>query len=426
MRIFIMTLGTQGDVQPYVSLGKKLLGAGHEVIICTCQKFEEFITSHRLKYGFVNNELIEFMQSDDGKIAMEQTGTLWETVRTAIRLLPKMGDMLERQVDDTWKAAQKFEPDLILFHPKSLGAKEFAEKLNVPCALGFYLPLFLSTGEFPAMGFPKIPLGKWYNRFTHWIIDSGTRWAMSKHLNKWRKENEVRPNRNKYLQKKNGELIPALYAYSKAVIPKPKEWPATATVTGYWFLDSEDAYQPPAELEQFLNEGPPPVYVGFGSIFGSNPERTTKTIIDAIELADVRAILAVGWGGLDISNIELPSSVMAIKNAPHDWLFPKVSAVVHHGGCGTTAAGLRAGRPTVICPFFGDQPFWGAKVAELGVGCKPIPQRHLTTEKLADALRLVTTDESIREKANQLGETIRNEKGPENAVHFIEQTFKCS
>ena len=177
-------------------------------------------------------------------------------------------------------------------------------------------------------------------------------------------------------------------------------------------------WQPPQELAAFLANGTPPVYVGFGSMSSRNPQRLTHIVIDAIKQTGIRAILATGWGGLIAS--DLPDSIHIIKQVPHHWLFPKCSAVVHHGGAGTTAAGLRAGRPTVICPFAFDQPYWGQRVFDLGVGSKPLRQSKLTATKLANAIVQVTQDASIRQNAQRLGERLQNEDGPGNAVTVIE------
>ncbi|QDT98220.1 glycosyltransferase [Gimesia aquarii] len=422
MNILIITVGTQGDVQPYVALGKGLKASGHSVTVCTCAYFESFVTAHGLDYAFMNDDLIKFMHSDDGKIAMENTGNLWEAIRTAIKIIPTVGPMQRRQIDDSWQATQAVHPDLVLYHPKALCAPDFAERLNVPSIIGFYLPLFAVTGDFPAMGLPRWKLGRWYNRFTHRLINKATWWGMRKHISAWRKENNMpRKQGIDFLNQSDGQPAPALYAFSESVIPRPSDWPENARVSGYWFLNQIDDWEPPAELQEFLANGASPIYFGFGSIFGQDPLRLTKIIVEAVKTTGARAILARGWGGLDLDQIELPETIFKLNFAPHDWLFPQVAAVVHHGGCGTTAAGLRAGRPSILCPFFGDQPFWGSIIENLGVGPTPLPQKKLTVEKLSTAIRQVTTDTAMIEKADQIGQRIRSEDGVANAVEFIDQ-----
>jgi sterol 3beta-glucosyltransferase len=422
MNILVVTVGTRGDVQPYIALGQGLAAAGHDVTICTCANFESFVTDHGLSYAYVNDDLIAFMHSEDGKIALENTGNFWQAIKTAIKLLPKVGPMVRRQIHDTWQSTRAINPDLILYHPKAGGAEDFAERLAVPCVFAFYLPMYVPTGDFPAMMMPNLRLGRWYNRLTYRFIARAAWWGTGKYVNEWRTANDLPRRRgDRHLRRADGEPILALHAYSQSVIPRPADWPETATVTGYWFLKRSDSWQPSAELEEFLMAGEPPIYVGFGSIFGRDPLRLTRIVLDAVRVTGVRAIIARGWGGLDPARSELPSTVLAVDSVPHDWLFPKVAAVVHHGGCGTTAAGLLAGRPTIVCPFFGDQPFWGARIRELGVGPAPIPQKKLSVRKLAAAIAQATTDASIQERADLIGRQIQSEDGVANAVDFIER-----
>ncbi|WDQ17260.1 glycosyltransferase [Rhodopirellula sp. P2] len=421
MRILVLTVGTRGDVQPYVALAGGLKEAGHVVQICTCQVFEEFIRSHGIDYAPLNNDIRDFMESEDGRVAMETTTNLFQMVRAGIRLMPKLTDMLHRQVNEMWTAAEAFEPDLILFHKKAIGAEDFAERLGCRCALAFYLPLYVPTGESPAFGFPRLPLGRWYNHATYRLIEFISRRSGARFVGKWRRSEGMAAKRPAYFRHADGSPVAALHAYSPSVIPRPCDWPDHATVTGYWFLDASTEFIPDPTLVKFLQQGPPPIYVGFGSIFGREPRATAERVIEAVRLSGQRALLAAGWGGMDLHEFDLPETMLSIDAVPHDWLFPRVSAVVHHGGCGTTAAGLRAGRRTIICPFFGDQPFWGRVVQDLGVGPQPIPQRKLTPERLANAIIETLADLEMESKAGELGQRIRSESGVQNAVRFIEQ-----
>ena len=153
---------------------------------------------------------------------------------------------------------------------------------------------------------------------------------------------------------------------------------------------------------------------------GRNPAKVTQLVVAALQKAGVRGLIATGWGGLKAN--DLPETIFKLEQAPHDWLFERVTAVVHHGGAGTTAAGLRAGKPTVICPFFGDQPFWGQRVALLGAGSAPIPQKKLTVENLAVAVQTAVNNAAMRQQAAALGHQIRQEDGVANAIAIIERS----
>ncbi len=192
----------------------------------------------------------------------------------------------------------------------------------------------------------------------------------------------------------------------------------SAHISGYWFLDEDESWCPSVDLVRFLDDGDPPVCVGFGSMAGRDPEKKTRLVLQALELAGVRGILVTGWGGLKA--VDLPDSVLVLESAPHGWLFPRMSAVVHHGGAGTTAAALRAGRPSVICPFIADQTYWGRTLHELGVASEPIPQKKLTAENLSSAIRLVISDDGVRTRAEKLGSLIRREDGTGAVVTVME------
>jgi sterol 3beta-glucosyltransferase len=304
-----------------------------------------------------------------------------------------------------------------------LSATSIAEKLDVPVMLAMPVPMIVPTTESPTIGLPDLKVGGWYNKATYQLIQMGYR-TYAGMVDEFRQDVlglDKSPKSAGLLYMANHQPVPVLHAYSEHVVPRPHDWPDQAHVTGYWFLDRLTQWEPSAELQAFLEAGEPPVYVGFGSMAGRNPQGLTHIVIEALQQAQVRGLIATGWGGLDVNS--LPDTIFKLDQAPHDWLFPRVAAVVHHGGAGTTAAGLRAGRPTIICPFFGDQPFWGRRVQALGVGSKPIPQKNLTVDKLAAAIREVTISESIQQNAAVLGEKVRQEDGIANAVSIIERAL---
>lgn len=212
--------------------------------------------------------------------------------------------------------------------------------------------------------------------------------------------------------------IPMLYAHSPTVLARPADWRPDWHVTGFWFLDAPPDWTPPKSLTDFLAAGPPPVYIGFGSMSNRQPAQTTAIVVEALRRSGQRAILATGWGGLASSDQR--GDLFVIDEVPHDWLFPQVAAVVHHGGVGTTAAGLRAGVPAVIVPQFGDQYFWGDHAQRIGAALRPLPRKQLTADKLAAALQQVTQDVDLRHRASAVGAMIRAEDGIIQAVRLIE------
>ncbi len=239
-------------------------------------------------------------------------------------------------------------------------------------------------------------------------------------INQWREEQLGLPSiplsviHQRQLRR---EKHPTVFGFSPSVWPKPRDWGDHIDITGYWFLEKPSDWQPPNDLEDFLAAGPPPVYVGFGSMSTRRSEEITNVVLQALVRSGQRGLLTTGWGGL--SEIDLPENIFELKSVPHDWFFPQMAAAVHHGGAGTTAASMRAGIPTIIVPFWADQPFWGHRVFELGVGPRPIPQKRLTVERLVDAITLATSDRDMQERAVSLGERIRAEDGITRAADFI-------
>lgn len=409
MRIVIMTMGTRGDVQPSMALGAGLQRAGHSVTLATLSAFEAMVRGHGLDFAPLRGEFLEVLQTPQGKAAVVGKANPLALWRQA---LPRMRRMLDSELEAVRGA------EALIFHPKALGGRSLAERLGVPGIMALLQPLYAPTRAFASMLMPADQLGGALNlashRLTNWAMGAGVRGL----LNGWRREAlGLGPLRDEL--RLHGQPLPRLYGYSPQVLAAPPDWGPECAVTGYWFLEPDPAWRAPEGLEQFLQAGPPPVYVGFGSMPARDPQAQTRLVLEALERAGQRGVLATGWGGLAAA--DLPAHVFLLEAAPHDWLFPRMAAVVHHGGAGTTAAGLRAGVPTVICPFFGDQPFWGRRVAALGVGPRPCPQQRLSAAGLAAAIRAAVDDPAMRGRAAALGAHIRAEDGVARAVALLER-----
>ncbi len=238
-------------------------------------------------------------------------------------------------------------------------------------------------------------------------------------INRWRKEVLDLPPLplRGYFDKLGMAQHPVLNGFSEQIVPRPDDWNEHVHITGYWF--SEDtAWQPPEDLLAFLDAGSPPVFIGFGSMPVADPAATTAVILAAFAQSGQRAILHTGWGGLGAQ--DLPDTVFQIEYAPHGWLFPRMSMVIHHGGSGTTASALRAGAPSMAVPFLFDQFYWGRRLAELGVGPAPIPHKRLTAAKLVAAIEAGVYDPAMRQRAAEVGANIQAERGIERAIEVIE------
>lgn len=410
MKFVILATGTRGDVQPFVALAQGLCGAGHDVILAAPGGFELFVRSHGVAFAPMGSDYSALIDSPEGKAAMG--GNPLKAMQVMKQtVFPMMQTMLE----DAWAAAQG--ADAIIYHPKALGGVHLAERLRVPCFIGAAVPLIVPTRAFPAPAFVGRNLGGFLNRLTYAAVRAGTR-PFRGLINEWRRERLGLGPRLESEYVHDGRPIPVLHAFSPRVVPPPPDWPADAPVTGYWFPQRADAWEPPPALTAFLEAGPPPVYIGFGSVSDVDRESITQIAVKALGGAGVRGIIATGKEG---APAWLSDALLTIPGAPHDWLFPRMAAVVHHGGAGTVAAGLAAGRPTVVCPFTTDQPFWGRVVHERGVGPAPIPGKRLSVPLLTEAIRTATKDVEMQRKATALGEAIRSENGVARAVAEIRQ-----
>jgi sterol 3beta-glucosyltransferase len=420
MKILIITVGSRGDVQPYIALGKGLIAAGHGVTMCTCASFEPFVTGHGLNYGYMNDEFISFMESNTGREVMEKGGSFLSLIASLPAIIKRSKALTLAICKDAWAVAQGLRPDLIIYHPKALSGAHIAEKLGVRAIIATPLPALVPTAQMPAIGMPNLKLGRWYNKLSYALINKGYH-TYDTVITEFRQKTlglGALPKNNSLIHTSDGAPLTVLHAYSALVSPRPSDWHTEAHVTGYWFLDHDTAWQPPDALQAFLSAGTAPVYVGFGSMAGRNPQRTANLVITALQKAGVRGILATGWGGLTAK--DTPNNIFVLDQAPHHWLFARMSAVVHHGGAGTTAAGLRAGCPTIVCPFIADQPYWGKRVHQLGVGCQPIAQKQLTAENLAQAIYTVTHNPDIRQNAAVLGAKLRAEDGVARTIEIVE------
>ncbi|EIN13395.1 UDP-Glycosyltransferase/glycogen phosphorylase [Punctularia strigosozonata HHB-11173 SS5] len=415
-----LTIGSRGDVQPYIALAKGLMADGHRVRIATHGEFKEWIESHGIEFGYVGGDPAELM-----RICVEN-GTF--TVSFLKEGLLKFRGWLDDLLKTSWEACQG--TDVLIESPSAMAGFHIAEALRIPYFRAFTMT-WTRTRAYPhAFAVPERKMGGGYNYMTFVMFDQVFWRAISGQINRWRRKTLGLPSTS--LDKMEPHKVPFLYNFSPTIVPPPLDWPEWIRVTGYWFLDSAEVsaqkWTPPAELVQFIDSahqaGKKVVYIGFGSIVVSDPKGMTRSVIEAIVRSGVYAILSKGWsdrlnaktGEASEPEEPLPKQIYQINSIPHDWLFQRIDAACHHGGAGTTGASLRAGIPTIIRPFFGDQFFWADRVEALGVGAGV---RHLTSESLAQALIAATTDEKQIQRAKVVGERIRAENGVGTAIEAI-------
>ncbi len=411
MRITMVAFGTRGEVQPYIALGLALQAAGHMVKVVTIGQLHELVTA----YGLTSVS-IPFHSFGSTQVTGDNSVPLLVMYRTAQQFIKDTLRVI-------WEECRDAEA-IIFHHMSRMAVTHVVEKLKVPAFMVIVHPFHLrfllyDWREINIHGEPVLELGGMARQQAEW-------WMFKGPINRWRRDVLGLPHApfwgNDGLIKTR--QIPLFCAYSPRIYPKRADWPDRVHVTGYYFLDQPPGWEPPAALTAFLEAGSPPVYIGFGSLLHQGDlQDKTDLVLEALRRAGQRGILAAGWSGFG-QRPALPESVLAIESAPHDWLFPRVAAVVHHGGAGTTAAGIRAGIPSILIPVTWDQPFWGQRVADLGIGPPPISPKQLTAERLAAAIDAAVHDQTLRTRAAQLGEQIRAENGVAQTMMLIEQYLK--
>ncbi|PRX97657.1 glycosyltransferase [Allonocardiopsis opalescens] len=399
MRPLLITAGSRGDVQPYLALAVGLLAAGHEPVLAAPRRFEALAAGHGVAFAPLDDAMLDLQDSVQG-----------QGVRAAITAARSVRPMLRRFLDDMTVLAER-QADVVVYHPKSLGGPSIAERLGVPAVAGLLLPLYLPTSAFPSPILP-LRLPRLLNRAS-WRTSSAIESPYRSTVRAWRAEALGLRGDARTV----AELVAAggvLHAWSPHLLPGPADWPAAAHPIGFWTLPARSGWTPPERLARFLDEGEPPVYVGFGSSTGGDPETLAATVLDAVRLTGRRAVLATGWGALRPGREH--TDVLVIEEAPHDWLLPRTAVAVHHGGIGTAAAALRAGVPQVVRPFQADQPFWAARLHRTGAAPPPLTGR-LTAERLAAVIQHAT---ALTPAARTLAERITAENGTATAVTRLE------
>lgn len=448
LNIVIQVVGSRGDVQPFVALGKVLKDTyGHRVRLATHPTFKNFVQEHGLEFFSIGGDptrLMAFMVKNPGlrpgfrSVVSGDVGQrrkdVAEYIQGCWRSCYKVDDgadngRSEPSGNDTGSkpTAEHFVADCIIANPPSFAHIHCAEKLGIPLHIMFTMP-YSPTQAFPhplvniqsSNADPQLT-----NYISYAMVELISWQALGDIINRFRvKCLGLDPLSMIWAPGMLQRLkIPHTYCWSPALIPKPKDWGSHISISGFCFLNLASNYTPAPDLQAFLDDGPPPVYIGFGSIVLDDPNAMTELIFKAVRKTGQRVLLSKGWGGIGADELHIPDGVFMLCNVPHDWLFKHVSCVVHHGGAGTTAAGITAGRPTLVVPFFGDQSFWGAMVARAGAGPDPIPHKQLTADKLADAINFCLKPESL-DRAKELASKIAAERGSDMGAQSIHKFLK--
>jgi sterol 3beta-glucosyltransferase len=406
MRIALVSNDTRGGVQPYLALGLGLNRAGHDVRAVVPSDFAALFSNAGIPVSPLSGSTEAALRGSGG---VTERGAL-ETMRFAARELPRH---LETWTRETLAACEGAELMTGGVGGMVVGLS-VAERLGIPFVETHLQPIGARSSAYPGVMFPNTPpwLGPVGLRLSHHLSELVI-WTPFKRVMQTMRKNVLG------LTGKPGILTghPVLYGFSPHIVNVPDTGPRARHTTGYWTLPTPADWTPPPELEAFLARGGPVAAVGFGSMSSADPKRVTELVSEALHKAGMRAVLLSGWGGLAEAGDQ--SDVFLADALPHDWLYPRVSAIVHHGGAGTAGAAFQSGAPSITVPFTMDQPFWGMRAAKLGTGPQPIARKRLTADNLAAALRQAVDDQGMIQRAAALGQLLRAEDGVGNAVEVF-------
>jgi UDP:flavonoid glycosyltransferase YjiC (YdhE family) len=420
MRLTIFAAGSRGDIQPCLVLGKALQRAGYQVRLAAPENFAGLVQAHGVEFYPLRGDVQQIMAGEAGRKFMQTGGA--NPIRSLRAMRSMLAPVVMAMAEDAYAACQEAEALICLGVFSAFGSC-IASALRIPMINLEPTPL-LPSRAFAAPSWPiQRDLGGLHN-YLSGIAMLQVVWLWYQPFVKDFRRRLKLPDISARQAYRTFRSTPLLGAYSPRVIPPPADWPESAHVSGYLFLEEQEDWQPPPALQAFLEAGDPPVYVGFGSMAGGDPAALAGLAAQALERSGQRGVLMTGWGGLRLEAAS--KDVFLLDAAPHSWLFARMAAVVHHGGAGTTAEGLRAGLSTVVVPFVFDQPFWGARIQALGLGPHPVPLKRLTADRLAEAIHLAVSDPGMRQRAQSLGAAIRAEDGPGNAVRIIRQALEAA
>lgn len=417
MRISLIAYGTRGDVQPVLALARALVEAGHPVRMAAGSEFRDRIASCGVEPASSSMAARELMTSDDGRLWADLGTNPFLQARVMRRLVLRTARAM---MDEAWDACRDADVILGTSSAEPFGPS-FAQKLGVPFITTLLQPAFRATRSGAATWMAPLPGRSSMLNYAagKLLVEGAFHWMSRDLVNDFRTGTLGLPPQSTRRWIDAAKSRPVLMGISRHVTPHPEDWPPPYHTTGYWFLDDPEPWSPPPGLEAFLENGEPPVAIGFGSMTTRDAAAVTQMLLEGVSRSGKRVVLLSGWAG--IGNTEHPENVFVVDSAPHAWLFPRMAAAVHHGGSGTTAAALRAGIPQIVVPHLGDQPYWGRRMHELAVAPKPVPKPKLTALRLATTIREVTGDPRYAAAAEVLGALVRAEDGLAAAVELVER-----
>jgi UDP:flavonoid glycosyltransferase YjiC (YdhE family) len=413
VKVVIMAFGSRGDVAPFIGLGVRLKAAGHDVAVATQELFAAEIRACGLEFRAFPGDIRTTLESEHGQAWRESSGMrAWQArLQVAMEIQPDIAEGVTAAAPGA---------DILLLHYVAFAhGYLMARAMGIPCMALEIFPSLPTAKFLPAYFGSLATLGPWGNRIlprfamrARTPLDAG----IADFQRRLGLPATGLPAINRALVE--DDRLPVFHGFSPTIVPRPPDWRPGAEVVGYWWPERPAGWEPPRALVDFLAAGPPPVYVGFGSMAGGDGDRLSGVVSEALRRVGVRAVVGAGWADLSAAG----DDTFVVGDVPHDWLFPRMAAVVHHAGAGTTGATLRAGVPVVSTPVLADQPFWAHRLVRMGVSPGSVPLRRLSAKRLAALIRQATTEPAYRRRARAVAERVRLEDGAGRVAEALART----
>lgn len=416
MKVVFLTLGTRGDVQPYVALGKALIKSGQEAVVCTGKSFQGFVEQHGVSFYPAEIDFMEILKTPEGKAMFHGGGNLLKMKRFLKEVIMPG---YQRTMNDFLEASK--DADLIIYHPKALAATDIAEFRKIPCICMPPVPIIVPISEFPSMAISASKnFGPTWNRLTYKISAFGLA-SFMKMINQFRREELKLPKRKvteNYLDI-NGKSIPVVYPISASLFQDVTSWKDKVYLPGFFYLDNEEETLD-EKIQNFLSKGTKPIVISFSSMPLKEPNGFLEMIKKVVDKTGERVILITGSSGIEVMESD---NILMVQQISHRLIFPVAKGIIHHGGIGTVAEALRSGRPQLIIPFSVDQPFWAQRLYKQGYALKPIRENELTLDLFMEVIKDMKAGKTL-DKMQSIQSELNQENGTKNMVLFIENLMK--
>lgn len=421
MKYTLVSVGSKGDLNPYIALGQKLASNNHTVTIAALDVFAEDVKNAGLNFASLGALPEIFKPKNASKSKKETSSSTFSGILGRAIFWAVFPYLLKPSLEKFIQACEG--SDVLLFTRLALPVPYIGEKLGIPCFAAFPVP-HKKTVEFesPLYVKPNLIDSSQFRKSLSYKLESFFTHQFSYNIIKKFRHHLGLPYipRKKIMAHCDGLIKGTIYGVSESVLPRPADWSENVQLTGYWFPIQEKNWLPSEKIINFINSGSTPICIGFGSMKSKNSKSIYKAVVSTLQELNLRAVILSGWGGMGDFNLD-EKQIMVINEVPHEWLFSKVSAVVHHGGAGTTAAALRAGVPSIIVPHSFDQRFWGRLIYRIGCGSKPIEEKEFNHKLFTLALKEVLENNQIKINSEKISDSLKAEDGCEKAIKIIDK-----